>query len=148
MAPAREKSMNWIGRIIDRFRGSREPAVPILEIDDERIRCLFPDGTVQQMAWDKLRAVIIETNDKGPFEEDVFFLLWSDSEEDFCAIPQSADSTQSLIAKLQCLPEFYNEAVIRAMGCTSNRSFLCWEKKDWIGENWPWIVEARNRREG
>jgi len=139
--------MNWISRIIGRFRGSREPVVPALEIDDQIIRCLFPDGTVQQIAWDKLRAVVIETNDKGPFEEDVYFLLWSDSKENFCAIPQCADSTQTLITRLQSLPDFYNEAVIKAMRCTSNRSFLCWEQSGWIGENWPGIVEARNFRE-
>jgi hypothetical protein len=139
--------MNWISKIIDGFRRSRKPSVPILEIDSERIRCLFPDGTVQQIAWAKLTAVIIETNDKGPFVEDVYFLLFSDSKEDFCAIPQCADSTQDLIAKLQCLPEFDNEAVIKAMGCTSNQSFLCWEQKGWVGENWPGIVEARNWRD-
>ena len=139
--------MNWISKLIDRFRSIRKPAVPKLEIDDTMIRCCFPDGTVQQMAWNELKAVIIETNDSGPFEEDVYFLLLSESKENFCAIPQCADSTQTLISRVQNLPEFDNEAVIKAMGCTSNRSFLCWEQKGWVGENWPGIIEARNFRE-
>lgn len=139
--------MNWITKIIHRFLGKKEPAIPILEMDETAIRCRFPGGTVQQMTWTELKAVVIETNDLGPFEEDVYFLLWSDSKDNFCAIPQSADISQSLISKLQNFPEFDNEAVIKAMGCTSNRSFLCWEQKGWIGENWPGIIEARNYRE-
>lgn len=139
--------MNWITKLIDRFQSNREPAVPKLEIDETTIRCCFPNGTIQQMTWKELKAVVIETNDVGPFEEDVYFLLWSDSKENYCAIPQCADSTQTLITRLQELPEFDNEAVIKAMGCTSNRSFLCWEQKGWVGENWPGIIEARNYRE-
>lgn len=99
------------------------------------------------MSWNQIKAVVIETNDRGPWEEDVYFILFSNSEDNLFSIPQCADSTQDLIVRFQSLPDFDNEAVIKSMGCTSNRSFLCWEQKGWIGENWPGIVEARNWRD-
>jgi hypothetical protein len=67
--------MKWIDKIIGRLCPDRQPAGPVLEIDASIIRCRFPNGLIQQLMWDKLKAVIIETNDKGPFEEDVYFLL-------------------------------------------------------------------------
>ena len=46
-----------------------------------------------------------------------------------CAIPQGATGEKELLERLQKLPNFDNGAVIEAMGCTSDRRFLCWEKR-------------------
>lgn len=130
--------------LVCKFFAKKETAIPAVSWDETLVSCSFPDGTVQNMAWNKLRAVIIETNDKGPWFEDVYFLLFSDEEKHYCSIPQCANGSQKLLEKLCQLPGFDNNAVIEAMGCTSNSSFLCWEQIGWAGENWPGIVEARN----
>jgi hypothetical protein len=86
--------MKWLDKILGSLRRSkRHPATPVAEFDDDRISCRFPDGTVQQVPWDNLRAVVIERNDRGPWEEDVHFILFSDLKDHFCAIPQCAKGT-------------------------------------------------------
>lgn len=141
--------MKWLHRLIEHIRGKRLPtACPFVIFDDQGVTCRFPSGTTQELPWEELKAVVIETNDRGPWEEDVYFILFSDIKDHFCAIPQCSKGTQELLARLQQLPGFDNEAIISSMGCTSNRGFLCWEKKGWIGENWPGIVAARNFRKG
>jgi hypothetical protein len=141
--------MKWLTKLTNLIRSKkRGAAAPVVNFDDQVVSCRFPDGTIQQISWGELKAVVIETNDRGPWEEDVYFILFSDSKEHFCAIPQCSKGTQELLARLQQLAGFDNEAVISSMGCTSKRSFLCWEKKGWVGENWPGIVAARNYRKG
>ncbi len=73
-----------------------------------------------------LKKATIITTDQGPFEEDVFWLLLFKIP---IMIPQAA-GTDKLLEKLQKLPGFDNENVIKAMTCTENDSFLVWEKKN------------------
>jgi len=83
----------------------------------------------ERIAWSELIEIGIVTTDEGPFQEDVYFLLLGPDREHGCAIPQGATGTQKLVERLQALPGFENDALIRAMGCTDNNRFLCWQKK-------------------
>ena len=73
-----------------------------------------------------LKKATIITTDEGPFEEDVFWLLLF---KIIIMIPQCA-GTDKLLERLQKLPGFDNENVIKAMTCSKNDSFLVWEKKE------------------
>jgi hypothetical protein len=130
--------------LISKLFSSKENDFPVVTHNEISISCSFPDGQTQIMLWEKLRAVLIETTDEGPWTEDVYFILFSDEEKYYCSIPQCATGSQELLEKLMQLTDFDENAVIKAMGCTSNKSFLCWDKKGWIGENWPEIIAARN----
>ena len=87
-----------------------------------------PDGVAETIRWDELHEVGIFTTDEGPWREDVFFMLITADGKSGCAVPQSADGTNALLDRLQQLPGFDNEAVIRAMGSTSNAKFVCWTR--------------------
>jgi hypothetical protein len=72
---------------------------------------------------EELVEIRIETSDQGPFVEDVeWVLVFADGGE--ARFPQGAVD----LARLQELPGFDNDAVIGAMQCTDNRTFVVWRK--------------------
>jgi hypothetical protein len=95
-----------------------------VDIDDEGVACTDPNGHCSRVAWSDIRSVEIRTNDSGPWGADVWWALKSDA--GIVAIPQGATGEDKLLEALQRLPRFSNDTVISAMGCTSNRVFLCW----------------------
>lgn len=115
---------NWVQRI---FPKSEVTNYGKTEFDADLVRFHHPQGELQQIRWSDLHEVGIVTTDEGPFVEDVFFMLLSEDREG-CAIPQSAEGMDELLTRLQALPGFDNNAVIEAMGCTSNSNFRLWEK--------------------
>jgi hypothetical protein len=93
---------------------------------DECIRCIRPDGRVDAVAWSDLQTVSVETNDAGPFVEDVYFHL-EGSEYGFY-VPQAAEGTDELVRRLTELPGFDSEAFLAAMRSTANERFICWRR--------------------
>lgn len=135
--------IKYLKSMVDNLFGKRQKN-PVVTWDETEIVCRFPDDETKHLLWSDLRAVLIETTDDGPWMEDVYFLLFSDVLEQSFSIPQCAEGSQDLLERLMQLPEFNDKAVISAMGSTSNRSFLCWEKPGWAGQEWPGIEAARN----
>ncbi|MEW4455918.1 hypothetical protein AB1L30_24835 [Bremerella sp. JC817] len=96
--------------------------------DDEGVSMAFTRRRVVRIAWRDLVRVAIETNDRGPFEEDVFFVLETDDNR--VAIPQSFSGTDGLISYLgDHLPGFDFGPMIAAMASADNQEFVCWEKQ-------------------
>src|ERR1051326_8492778 len=94
--------------------------------DDAGLRFERVSGGHEQVPWDEVVRVLIRTTDKGPFDDDVFFVVETTRES--LAIPQPARGCDEFLRALQQLPGFDNAAVIDAMGCAENREFLCWER--------------------
>ena len=111
---------------IFRRRKARQP--DRVSFTDEVVCRIRPDGVEERIRWDELHEVGILTTDEGPIQEDVFFLLIASDGKSGCVVPQGAEGCGHLLKRLQKLPGFDNEAVIRAMGSTSNGKFLCWKR--------------------
>ena len=111
---------------------ARQPeASVIVTFDSEGIRCSKPNSKEESITWEKLDAVLIETNDEGPMLPDVFWLLLTKDMTSGCMIPQGATGEKELLDEMQGkLPGFDNEMLIKAMTSTDNQRFLIWEKKD------------------
>ncbi len=88
----------------------------IVTFDDFEIKCQRSSGLVEQVAWDDLQAVLIQTTADGPFSDDVFWVLVG--QNGGCVVPAGAQGADDLLARLQTLPDFDNETVIAAMSCT------------------------------
>ena len=97
-----------------------------LVVDSVGVRRQRSDGVPEAVAWAALRKVEIVTTDDGPFSEDFFWLLHGVDGEGVC-IGQELASTVDLLGRLQQLPGFNNEAVIRASCCVEPARFVCWE---------------------
>jgi hypothetical protein len=108
------------------LRRKRQPERIV--ITEESVTRIRPDGVQESVRWGDLVEVGIVTTDEGPYSEDVFFLLLTSAREAGCVVPQGAEGAEALLGHLQRLPGFDNEAVIKAMGCTSNARFVCWRK--------------------
>jgi hypothetical protein len=112
--------------LLDFFRRKRQPERVV--ITDESVTRFRPDGVQESLRWEDLVEVGIITTDEGPWSEDVFWVLMASDRKSSCAIPQGAEGADKLLEALQKLPGFDNEAVIKAMGSTSNAKFVCWRK--------------------
>ncbi len=75
---------------------------------------------------DALASVRIVTTAAGPFVPDVFWVFEAAGDARL-VIPQEAPGFDAALARLQQLPRFDNEAVIRAMTCTEAGEFPCWQ---------------------
>lgn len=101
-------------------------ALNIVRFDEKGVVRTMGDGRTESVLWDDLREVRIITTDEGPLTDDVFWLLVGDSGG--CAVPSEADGAKDLMARLQQLPGFRNDMVIKAMASTSNAEFICWKR--------------------
>ena len=97
-----------------------------LVFDEEGVRHDRTDGVTETLRWDDLREVRILTTDQGPYLDDVIWVLTGTAGS--CAIPSETDGMGELLTRLQQLPAFDNEAVIKAMASTDNASFVCWRR--------------------
>jgi hypothetical protein len=83
------------------------------------------DGETKSVRWDDLQEVGILTTDDGPWAEDVYWILLGANSR--CAVSGGAQGMKELLLRLQQLPGFNNEAVIKAMGSTTHNKFVCWK---------------------
>lgn len=97
-----------------------------MAFDEHGVRCVRRNGLVESVTWDDLQIVFIETTDLGPIVDDVFWVLGGSSGG--CVVPSEANGCEELVARLQQLPGFDNEAVVRAVQCTDNGTFVCWQR--------------------
>lgn len=105
----------------------KEPApTDKLTIDD--IGITRTDGRLREhVAWADVQRVRILTNDRGPYGEDVFFVIDGKSGAG-CVVPHDLAVRGKLLDALQArLEGLSNAAVIEAMGSTENREFTIWE---------------------
>jgi hypothetical protein len=80
---------------------------------------------VTAVRWDALVEVALMTTSRGPFEEDVFFVLtYDDASNDSIPLGEA----QHLLPRLQELPGFDNETFIRAMGVSEEGVSVLWRR--------------------
>jgi hypothetical protein len=95
--------------------------------DAECVTRTMPDGKTETVRWSDLQEVCILTTDDGPYVDDVIWIL-AGVDGGGCAVPSETQGMKELLPRLQELPGFDNEAVIKAMGSTSNARFVCWKR--------------------
>jgi hypothetical protein len=96
---------------------------------DDAVTHVRADGVKEIVRWEDLEEVGILTTDDGPMQEDVYFLLLAEGGKSGCVAPQSCEGTSQLLERLQKLPGFDNDAVIKAMVSASNARFVCWKRQ-------------------
>jgi hypothetical protein len=96
----------------------------VVAISPDAIEVVAPDGHAERVLLADLREVVVETNDTGPWGADVWWHLIGSLSR--IAFPQGATGEPAVLDGLQKLPGFDNQELIRAMGSTSNASFVCW----------------------
>jgi hypothetical protein len=105
---------------------SSPPDLGRIVVNDERVSYARPDGQIDTVRWADLRLAGVETNDGGPFVEDVYFFL--EGPEYGFFIPQGADGSDELTSRLAALPGFDGDSFTEAMCSAANARFVCWRK--------------------
>jgi hypothetical protein len=100
----------------------------VVTFNNEEIKCERPDGSVESVKWNDLKAVIIETTDEGPFASDAFWILLGNDEKSGCVYPGGVTGELELLEEMQKrLPNLNNEAVLLAATSVVNNKFLIWK---------------------
>jgi hypothetical protein len=107
---------------------STERPRAVVQFDAEAVTCTRPGGLTERVRWQDLRGVLIMTTSHGPAVDDFFWVLAGDGAKSGCVVPSEAVGCDRLLERLQQLPGFDNEAVIRACACTEDQRFLCWQR--------------------
>jgi hypothetical protein len=110
----------WIGNRLARM-------APEWIVTDEGVTVIQRERVREEVRWEDLVRVEIVTTDRGPWDDDLFYVLTSREGRDL-VVPSEAPQSAEVLVRLQRLPGFDNQAVIESAGCTENRRFLCWEK--------------------
>jgi len=97
-----------------------------IQLTENGVECTCKNGGKETVLFSDLLKVAIVTTSSGPVEDDVFWLLETQSLS--VLIPHSIDDDDKLLVRLQKLPDFDNMALIQAMSCTDDKKFPCWEK--------------------
>lgn len=92
----------------------------------EFVSAKFPNGDTQTLSWDALIRFEIRTNESGPWGWDVWFVLVG--AEDEVSFPLGATGQDEVLAKLQEVTGKNHEQLIDGMNCTTNRTFVTWER--------------------
>jgi hypothetical protein len=92
-----------------------------ITLDGNRLSCEHPDGTVEQIEFDKLASVFVETNDSGPRGIDVWWILTT-TDGTMCRYPLGANGETAIMTALNTLTGFE----VRGMNSTDNARFECW----------------------
>lgn len=96
--------------------------MPLFVNDDGLVADWGAEPTV--LIWENLIEVRVETSDRGPWVDDMTWILRTATHE--LEIPSEIPGTDDLLRQLQKLPGFDNRQVIAASACTENARFVCW----------------------
>ena len=113
-----------------RLFSRRNKKKPSVEVDDFSVRRHLANGKTEETRWEHLGEVSIMTNDRGPWEFDVFWVLIEDDGQTGCVIPTALPEAESILDIVQKLPGFDNEKLIEAMSSGQNNQFILWKKPE------------------
>ena len=123
--------MGLFATLKGRLRGAVNPDLSdeakwIVIVSELELSCMRPNGALEAVAWDDLEVVAIETTDEGPFVADVFWNFAGKTSS--CVVPLGATGDEALLTRVQSLPGFDNEMLVKAMTSTSNERFVLWRR--------------------
>lgn len=96
-----------------------------VDIDANGVQRVLADGSLEKVRWDELTEIRIATTSDGPFNEDLFWMLFGPDRATGVALPGSYVD-DALLRRFQALPGFDNEQVIAAVSSTEKAQFVVW----------------------
>ena len=97
----------------------------LVELEEGVVRCTWPGKEPAEINLAKLKRVVIETTDAGPYACDVFWHLDA-ADGARITVPKGATGENDLVDYLLDLDGFDHMLMIAAMGSTNNEAFECW----------------------
>ncbi len=109
------------------FRKLIEEQTPVLKVDGKSGSVEYPGEEKRQIPWNAVRRIQLLTTDEGPWSEDVWWLFYLAGVDDPVVVPHGSQGNEKVFDVLEKHFSGANmEAVIKAMGSTSNATFDVW----------------------
>lgn len=102
------------------------PKGPWLVAMNDMFTCKLANGKTLDFSPKTIQKIKIITNDKGPFEEDVFWKFEYTGGE--CYFPSGADKDGSMLKHFQGLKGFDNKKLIQSASSATNAVFVVWDR--------------------
>lgn len=99
----------------------------IVKLTKNKIFSIDYDGLEEELSFNEIDKIIIETNDSGPWNSDVLWKIYS--KDKLLIVPLGCSGESLMLEKFQSFLDFDNEKFIEAMTSTENNTFLVWTKK-------------------
>lgn len=99
-----------------------------VDFDQERFWVKHCEKVEESFLWKELTGVAIRIFKNEPRTPYVIWILGV--EKKLLTYPDKATGEIEMLKRLQKLPGFNNNAIISAMSCIENETFICWESKD------------------
>jgi hypothetical protein len=112
--------LGWIGSRLARM-------APEWIVTEDGVTVIQRERVREEVRWEDLVRVEIVTTDRGPWDDDMFYVL-TGADGRSVVVPSEAPTSGEVLARLQQLPGFDNQAVIDSASCTDNQRFLCWQR--------------------
>ena len=93
----------------------------------EKLVSIDYDGLEEELSFDDIDKIIVETNNSGPWNSDVLWKIYYNDK--LLIVPLGCSGESIMLEKFQLFPDFDNEKFIEAMTSTENNTFLVWTKK-------------------
>ncbi len=113
----------WLRR---RLWGSRLSCPWTVTIEDGIIVTSDGQGDVRRAANAELRQIVVATDDSGPFDYDVVFLLYASATEPVGVFPLEAEGRDMFVKWLLGLPGARERQLAEAMGSTQVARLVVW----------------------
>ena len=124
--------MKWLKAVSNRFKKSKglyPECLWTVSVDDVGFHATDQTGRTTVATTDDLTSVVIATDDSGPWGADVWYLMYGADGHLACGFPQGATGEQEVLDALMALPDFDHGEMTKAMSCTSNATFIVWQRK-------------------
>ena len=117
--------LNWLSRIWAN-RGSACPW--LVEVVGGTIRTSDGQGTTRELRVENLRAVVVATDDSGPWGDDFVFLLYEHGSDPVGLFPLEAHGRAEFIDWLSSQPGYNDAEMSKASASTRVARFKVYER--------------------
>lgn len=120
--------MWWNSVFVSRKAGRSAETRIVVSSDESGVTVVCPFLELQSIRWNQIDRIVIETNDSGPWGDDVWWVL--EGSDRIVKYPLGASRDAAMVEIYpQRFAGFDYEAMFQAMTCTECARFVCWARE-------------------
>jgi len=114
----------WLRKV---FAGTTRPTPWSVSVVDDVIITSDGQGTERRVDAADLRRVVVATDDSGPWDDDVVFLLYAERADPAALFPLEAAGCHDFVGWMSRLPGYRDHELASAMSSTRVARFLVYQ---------------------
>jgi hypothetical protein len=98
-------------------------------ITDEYIQVMHPRVQTGKVLWKNINSIKLVNTDEGPWNPDIWLILFGDNENEGCVIPHGAKGFDEIYEVISKYDNFNFENFEKSMTTSENAVFDLWKRK-------------------